>query len=90
MEASHEIKVSADEILEQEKKVRPLVLDPIVIASFGDFHAAFKKYLSYSYKDSGCTSQSKPPNGPGENQTGTSSENQSCYNSCSSSAGSGK
>ena len=85
-----EVKVTGEEILETERKERPLVLDPIIIASFGDFQAAFRKYLSYSYKDSGCTSQSAPPSGPGENQTGTSSGSQSCCNSYSSSVGSGK
>jgi hypothetical protein len=69
MEAGKEVKVTAEEILEAEQKVRPIVLDPIVIASFGDFHAAFKKYLSFSYKDSGCTGQSKRPGAPDGNQT---------------------
>ena len=90
MEPHPEVKVTGEEILEAERKVRPLVLDPIIIASFGDFQAAFKKYLSYSYKDSGCTSQSTPPSGPGGTQTGTSSANQSCCNTYSLSAGSGK
>jgi hypothetical protein len=71
-------------------KQRPLILDPIVIASFGDFHAAIKAQLSYLCKDSGCTSQSTQLNGPGGSQTETSSANQSCYNACSSSVGSGK
>jgi hypothetical protein len=75
MESRQEVKVSEEEILESERKERPLVLDPIVIASFGDFHAAFMKYLSCSYKGAGCTAQSKPPSGPGESQTGTSSGN---------------
>ncbi len=73
MDARKESKVTAEEILDAERKERPLVLDPIVIASFGDFQAAFRKYLSYSCKDSGCTSQSKPPSDPGEKKTGTSS-----------------
>ena len=64
MESHTEIKVTAEEILESERKERPLVLDPIVIASFGDFRLAFLKYLSYSYKDSGCTSQSTPQGDP--------------------------
>lgn len=75
MESVKESKVTAEEILETERKERPLVLDPIVIASFGDFQAAFKKFLSYSYKGVGCTGQSTPLNGPGETQTGTSSGN---------------
>ncbi len=75
MSQSQEVPVSADEILEAERKERPLLLDPIVIASFGDFHAAFKTYLNYSLcKVSGCTAQSKPPSVPGVTQTGTSSE----------------
>ena len=75
MEGTKECKVTVEEILETERKERPLLLDPIVIASFGDFQAAFRKYLSYSYKGVGCTGQSKPPNDPGETQTGTSSGN---------------
>lgn len=64
------VNVSAEQILETEQKVRPLVLDPIVIASFGDFHKAFKAYLSSLCKDSGCTSQSKPKVGLGGSGTG--------------------
>ncbi len=75
MEPPKESKVTAEEILDAERKERPLVLDPIVIASFGDFQAAFRKYLSYSCKAAGCTDQSMPPSGPGETQTGTSSGN---------------
>jgi hypothetical protein len=71
-------------------KQRPLILDPIVIASFGDFHIALKAQLSSLCKDSGCTSQSTPQSYPAGSQTGTSSGNQSCYNTCSSSVGSGK
>lgn len=74
MNQNKESKVTAEEILDAERKERPLVLDPIVIASFGDFQAAFRKYISYSCKDSGCTSQSRPPSGPDEKKTGTSSE----------------
>jgi hypothetical protein len=71
-------------------KQRPLILDPIVIASFGDFHTALKAQLSYLCKDSGCTSQSTQKSSPVGSQTETSSVNQSCYNTCSSSVGSGK
>lgn len=90
MEAHPESKVTEEEILETERKERPLVLDPIIIASFGDFQAAFKKYLSYLCKDSGCTSQSAQPNGLDASQTGTSSASQSTRNMHSLSAGSGK
>ena len=66
---------SADEILEQEKKVRPLTLDPIVVASFGDLFSGLKDLLTcLSYKAARDTSQSKPPNGPGGSGTGTVSQ----------------
>lgn len=85
-----EVKVSAEQILEAEQKQRALVLDPIVIASFGDFHATFKKYLSSSCKAAGCIGQSGPLSGLGGSQTGTSLSIEWNCNSCSSSAGSGK
>jgi hypothetical protein len=36
----------ADVILDTEPKQRPLVLDPIVIAYFGDFHKDLVTYLT--------------------------------------------
>lgn len=48
---------------------RILTLDPVIIAAFGDFHAALKKQISCLCKDSGCTSQSVPQGGPGGSKT---------------------
>lgn len=51
----------ADVILDTEPKQRPLVLDPVVIAYFGDFHKDLVAYLM-----SVCTttkSTSSVPNG---------------------------
>jgi hypothetical protein len=75
MASQQEVKVSEEEILEAERKERPLLLDPIIVASFGDFHAAFLKYLSCSYKGVGCTGQSTRPNGPDGMKNETSSGN---------------
>lgn len=54
---------------------RVLTLDPVVIAAFGDFREALKKQVSCLCKDSGCTSQSTQPNGPGDSKNETSSVN---------------
>ena len=62
---------SAEAILETEKKLRPLTLDPIVVASLADFHKHLKEVVTYcSCKAERDTSQSKPPNGLGGSGTG--------------------
>lgn len=57
-------------------KPRPLVLDPVVIATFGDFHASLRAHLTNCllYKDSGCTSQSTQQDGLGGSGTEKTSQ----------------
>jgi len=54
------VKITVEELEAVQPKERPLVLDPIVIASFGDLAAQLRAYISCLYKATGYTSQSTP------------------------------
>jgi hypothetical protein len=58
MEKSN-VKITVEELEAIQPKERPLVLDPIVIATFGDLAKDLRMYISCLYKATGYTSQSK-------------------------------
>jgi hypothetical protein len=62
---SPKVTVSEESILKQEKKERPLILDPIVISYFSEFHQQSKELLNFLCKAVHDTAQSKPQGGPG-------------------------
>ena len=62
---SPKVTVSEESILKQEKKERPLVLDPIIISYFSEFQHQFKTLLNSSCKAVLDTDRSKPQGGPG-------------------------
>lgn len=59
------IPVSEETILKQEKKERPLVLDPIIISYFGEFRNDMKSVLSSLCTAGHGIGQSKQRGGPG-------------------------
>ena len=63
---SPKVTVSEESILKQEKKERPLILDPIVISYFGEFQQQFKTILNSSCKAVRDTDRSKPQDGLGD------------------------
>ena len=63
---SSKVTVSEESILKQEKKERPLILDPIVISYFSEFHHQFKGLLNSSCKAVLDTDRSKPQDGLGD------------------------
>jgi len=58
------VKISAEELEAIQAKERPLVLDPIVIATFGDIAIDLRHYLNSLCKATGYTYQSKPQSDP--------------------------
>jgi hydroxymethylpyrimidine/phosphomethylpyrimidine kinase len=59
MEKSN-VKITAEELETVQPKERSLVLDPIVIATFGDLASQLRAYINCLCKATGCTFQSKP------------------------------
>jgi hypothetical protein len=62
---SSPVTLTAEQILELEKKARPLILDPIIISSFGEFQLEFRHLLNSLCKVAHDTAQSKKQGGPG-------------------------
>lgn len=58
------VKITAEELETVQPKERSLVLDPIVIATFGDLAIQLKTYLNSLYRATGYTSLSKPQSDP--------------------------
>jgi hypothetical protein len=54
------VKITAEELETVQPKERSLVLDPIVIATFGDLASQLRTYINSLCKATGYTSQSKP------------------------------
>lgn len=59
MEPSN-VKITAEELETVQPKERSLVLDPIVVATFGDLAIQLKAYINSLCRVTGYTSQSKP------------------------------
>lgn len=57
--------IRIEEIEAIQPKERPLYLEPIVIAHFGDICNELKQYINCLYKATGYTFPSKPQCGPG-------------------------
>ena len=55
-----QVKITAEELETVQPKERSLVLDPIVVATFGDLAHQLRVYISSLCKATGYTSQSKP------------------------------
>ncbi len=59
METPH-VKITAEELETVQPKERSLVLDPIVIATFGDIASQLRAYINSLCRATGYTCQSKP------------------------------
>jgi hypothetical protein len=55
-----DVKPTAEELETVQPKERSLVLDPIVIATFGDLAGQLRAYINSLCKATGYTSPSKP------------------------------
>lgn len=62
---SSPVTLTAEQILDVEKKARPLILDPIVISTFGEVQIQFRHLVNSLCKVAHDTVQSKPQGGPG-------------------------
>ena len=62
--ATTAVKITAEELETVQPKERSLVLDPIVIATFGDLAIQLKTYLNSLCRATGYTSLSKPQSDP--------------------------
>ena len=63
MEPTH-VKITAEELETIQPKERSLVLDPIIIATFGDIASELRIYINSLCRATGYTFQSKPQSDP--------------------------
>jgi hypothetical protein len=54
------VKITAEELEAVQPRERPLILDPIVITTFGELASQLRTYINSLCKATGYTSQSKP------------------------------
>jgi len=54
------VKITVEELEAVQPKERPLILDPIVITTFGELASQLRTYINSLCRATGYTSQSKP------------------------------
>ncbi len=54
------VKITAEELEAVQPRERPLILDPIVITTFGELASQLRTYINSLCRATGYTSQSKP------------------------------